>query len=104
MLRHRAAGLWQVDDLLGIGARVFVMMHKSVMTPNKVVDCRHELRDFCKKVRQSSEAPLVQLKGKQLCLVLATDYIPHGELSKQALSLRCVLPAVAVEALDCMCR
>ena len=98
--------MWQVHGLLGVGERVFVLMHKSVMTDDKVVASRRKLRDFCKKVRESSEAPLVHLKGKQLCLVLATDYIPHGELSKQRqeLSPGCVLPAVAVEALDCMCR
>ena len=62
---------------LGVGKRVFVLMHKSVMTVDKVLASRRKLRDFCKKVRESSEAPLVHLKGKQLCLVLATDYIPH---------------------------
>ena len=52
-------------------------MHKSVMTVGKVLASRRKLRDFCKKVRESSEAPLVHLKGKQLCLVLATDYVVY---------------------------
>ncbi|KAK9820390.1 hypothetical protein WJX72_009875 [[Myrmecia] bisecta] len=71
--------LGEVDGLLGVAERVFVLMHKSVMTAGKVLDSRKKLLGFCEKVCESSEAPPVHLKGQQLCLVLATDCIPHGK-------------------------